>query len=114
MNVASLELCKELYGLSGWQDTELDHNLLTKDVNPDANPDYIRQPLYDLSYLLRRLETIDDGFRYAIFTQNDWKLAWHANRTSATNVMQQTEANTPENAVCKLAIELFKQGVLTT
>lgn len=59
MNTASLDLCKELYSLSGWQETSfiwaehgkdsfIMHNSITKKAD-----DY--PPAYDLGYLLRKL-----------------------------------------------------------
>jgi hypothetical protein len=77
-NVASLELCKELYGLSGWNDT----------------PNHV-----DLGYLVRKLPAYTEIRNYEI--------CWQARFNSMIS-----EADTPEDAAAKLAIELFKSGVL--
>ena len=75
MNVTSLELCKELYEVSGWKDAPFVHRLAVKRGNsvptsegvglnvmadwlfePDITgtpPQYARA--YDLGYLLRKL-----------------------------------------------------------
>lgn len=119
MQVASLELCRALFELSRWKGGSfaeyLDYCYQGGELRRSVEAEYWVDnmiPAYGLSYLLRKLEAIDDGFRYAVFTQNDWQPAWHANRTNATNVMQQTEAATPEDAAAKLCIELIKQGVI--
>lgn len=146
MNVASLELCRELYELSGWEDTDLFHNwgkrFGTRDVYKRGIPravtdfskvvdfaevgrtrlqglrtqyvedgyvldDYREKlscPAYDLGYLLRKLPDFylnrdPDGF-YSIELD------------SLEGSHYRQDADTPENAVCKLCIELFKQGIL--
>lgn len=118
MNVASLELSIELFKLSGWEDCYWSWTDFEADgkhdweLRPYIDQELDNYPAYDLGYLLRKLQAIDDGFRYAIITQDDFEPVWHANRTSANTVELQCEADTPEDAVCKLAIELLKQGVL--
>lgn len=138
MQVASLEHSKELYELSGWgrmdnaSSTDYYYDarhvqlkLNEPDVVEDFKPrDYtfnnwssFREsarlhyaldhgysiPAYDLGYLLRKLhhvrvETAQEGYN-AHFIDKD------SNFTSKF-------ANTPEDAVAKLAIELLKQEVL--
>lgn len=132
MNVASLELCKELYELSGWGDTSefyvngmLQHGIDTAFEDHAIKTNYPGySPAYDLGYLLRKLpgqvlESTDipkkmtshplrleapevnwpsDGKKWAFFYENH-KTLW-------------SEGDTPEDAICALAIELFKQGVL--
>jgi len=107
MNVASLPLSKELYELSGWDDTS--HNYLSTqspagDVLTQGGGDC---PAYDLGYLLRKLP--------------NYKLEHNGNSANAVTCGYLADnkgrwifgsANTPEDAACKLAIELFKQGVL--
>jgi len=112
MNVASLELSKELYELSGWDDTNLWHADdpeadtsigFAAMAEPNEHEVYASIPAYDLGYLLRKLEGLDVGIYYT----NTWR-SWVA--TAHDN--QQGKADTPEDAACKLSIELFKQGVL--
>jgi hypothetical protein len=67
MNVASLEPCKELYELSGWNDTEFwyaetlnepPHNWTLGNNRLTIGMTGGRQlPAYDLGYLLRKLPT---------------------------------------------------------
>ena len=114
MNVTSLELCKELYELSGWDDPDLTNYYEGTGIFPTAVC-----PLYHLGYLLRKLQdndlTVimrwnrDMGGRVAM---KQWDKKW----CIGTFDMPQGEypvADTPEDAAAKLTIELFKQGILT-
>lgn len=117
MYTASLELCKELYELGGWDET---HHRWSKDIHGndvviDTTAAGATIPAYDLGYLLRkvytwgpviRLEPIDlearpDAHKNAYFV---WVLQH--------DIDIRVWADTPENAACRVAIELFKQGVL--
>lgn len=125
MNVASLELCKELYELSGWPSELLiwsarsidgkrrgKHRVIV-DQNKQATDSY---PAYDLGYLLRKLPALlgkrgsssAEGLRLA--KDKDKYLAGYIGVDLVWGFP--CEADTPEDATCKLAIELFKQGVL--
>lgn len=120
-NVASLNLCKELYELSGWNkptDGSLPRFYYAGNGEvygaESWNHEDFDCPAYDLGYLLRKLPLTDDigsyielyklsvngSVRYVVFT-----------RPNATPF--NSEADTPEDATAKLAIELFKQNVLT-
>lgn len=117
MNVASLELCKELYELSGWDNTEFGwfdvdgdtHWAITHDA---GGADVV--PAYDCGYLLRQLpntsleQTVKLFADGAVYTAIYYR---HKNGGYDTNSFH-TVKDTPENALCKLAIELFKQNVL--
>lgn len=172
MNVANLELCKELYELSGWEFDE-QHCRIEKvwiesfstsemgqghddyDKTPPeerkqyhvgdfvvrdnpknfvgvpenvpwgwANKYYeetIKRsvPAYDLGYLLRKLPAkIDTGESVELHEIYGWLYMsmaedgkeWHFGYGV---VDLHGQADTPEDAACKLAIELFKQGVLS-
>lgn len=108
MHVASLELCKELYELSGWENTEkvwfefsdgiMPH---TNDLKPEQFERWICRA-YDLGYLLRKLQ---DGT--VLFKQERGYAAVGRGPFPETFA-----TDTPEDAACKLAIELFKQGIL--
>ncbi len=98
MQVADSELCRKLFVLSGWSD-------------PDKNPEvseyaYTERgepiPRYDLGYLLRKLP--EATYLNKPYEGNLWSCGY--------NMEFIGEADTPENAVCKLAIELWKQGIL--
>jgi hypothetical protein len=117
-----LELCKELYELSGWMvdDYYMGYPLVwaTDEMSKGlakhqlvwhepwrSDPNYkFVAPAYDLGYLLRKLQGYDCGVYYS----NQWQ-QWIA--TAHDN--NQGKADTPENAAAKLAIELFKQNILT-
>lgn len=97
MNVANLSLCKELYELSGWMPAECEF--------------YGSVPLYTLGYLLRKL---NDSLNHNIDTLTLVTLGsfgWEVQH-KALSTPTVCEADTPEDAACKLAIELFKQGLL--
>jgi hypothetical protein len=129
MNVASLELCKELYELSGWDDTYFSWNFNSSvpeqgwyvDDDNLAYPKSDTYPAYDLGYLLQKLPknisrngnlywlTLDCNLR------EEW-MVWYNGRSS-DDLMPDVDyslvcADTPEDAAAKLAIELFKQGIL--
>lgn len=100
MDVANLDLCKELYELSGWGDATLDDMLPLhpdwREVHP-PNPKLINFiPAYDLGYLLRKL-------RYAntkAYIKADQKLE------------QLMMSERQEDYAASWLIELFKQGIL--
>lgn len=112
MNVASLELSRELYELSGWGATEVKWchtdeigDFVLRLDHPNWKPGYYLTEAYDLGYTLSKLP-------------NDIYLshhshAWHIEHDD-NNPANQVEltAETPEDAAAKLAIELFKQGIL--
>lgn len=121
MNVASLELCKELYKLSGWEVHTLkwvikdngagDLTMGTIHASHQEYTEVIKYadevcPAYELGYLLRKLQSHIEALRPD--TVQD---AWVAEYVFE-NQKPDVRGTTPEDAVCKLAIELFKQGVL--
>lgn len=122
MNVASLERCKELYELSGWLDTRdqlvkyslKDMPILLPmpkgeiDVAVLAGAVEWTLPAYDLGYLLRKLPAESNVMNIG----DKWFRATHYLGGSGFKHIYKT-ADTPEDAACKLAIELFKQGILT-
>jgi hypothetical protein len=83
MNTASLELCKELFELSGW--------------------DY---PAYDLGSLLRKLPR---DFVLRPIPGAQWEIQYAPGMSGKEKICQ---ADTPEDAACSLAIYLFKEGIL--
>jgi hypothetical protein len=109
MNVASFELCQELYKLSGWL-TGIDGNCYVSlhgermgiEVRPitDTGNDGIQIcPAYDLGYLLRKLPVGN----VLSSVEDKWIASSSPEVTTAAN---------PEDAAAKLAIELIKQGIL--
>lgn len=115
MNVASLELCKELYELSGWvpegpnegyyprgSNLVYGHKLLINDGDI---------PAYNLGYLLRKLPYPE--IRLGITGR--WQAHYGYKTDRFTLTFPGAVAgfgNTPEDAVAKLAIELFKAKIL--
>ena len=116
MDTANFELSKELYGVSRWGNSIDDHTYWSYIVYSGhraelrhahrTGSDGIKTPAYDLRYLLRKLprKLRSSVFRLQPLTDDErwyagyWKVEYGA---------------TPEDAACKLAIELFKQGILT-
>jgi hypothetical protein len=109
MHTASLELCKELYELSGWL-TGIDGNCYVSltgerrgfEVRPVTDTGNARIqicPAYDLGYLLRKLP----AGNVLTALEDEWIASSSPKVTTAPN---------PEDAAAKLAIELFKEGIL--
>lgn len=123
MDVASLELCKELYALSGWNNGLTswvdDGGRIRVDVEPYVvTPKHLvynyLAPAYSLGYLVRKLPaTIEvDGIRQGlvIYPGGDrWFCAYGIYHSSP----YYAEAKNPEDAVAKLGISLIKSGHLT-
>lgn len=119
MNVASLELSKTLFELSGWQPDEWH-----KVVADGKVLEHVEYPVYHLGYLLRKLPAMVEppkSKRYfdlvgKKFGEKEVVYGYYYQYDSYdTGLLDYIgfEADTPEDAACKLAIELFKQGVLT-
>ena len=113
MNVASLELCKELYELSGWDNTyfnyaehELDGNIVLPYHRDSENSSkWFECPAYTLGYLLRKMSL---GFRDLSYHSDG---RWIARSGAGTGRFMKS-AKTPEDAAAKLAIELWKRGLV--
>jgi hypothetical protein len=121
--VASLELCKELYELSGWR-KDVEHVYYSNGgaVNPrnvwPKNEVFDKPgniPAYSLGYLLRKLPMqYNRGILLVGVTNGDkWSAQYYSfyppDRGAKSAILI---ADTPEDAAAKLAIELFKQGIL--
>lgn len=121
MNVASLELCKELYELSGWtgcnfhHSTDDDQYYLTYMVGSEGDKYPLNRsiekrkfiidlPAYDLGYMLRKLPA------HELHSYNNGVYAAIHKGLETFNY----KASTPEDAAAKLAIQLFKQNILTS
>lgn len=119
MNVASLELSKELYELSGWDDTSFKWEEVGEYGWDVAKASYLAAedfPAYDLGFLLRKLPPFIGNH---VLTIEKDPIHYYAgyieigrNGKGALLSPYRQEADTPEDAVAKLAIELFKSGVL--
>lgn len=125
MSVASLEFCKELYELSGWKpDGEV--KMIDKwwrEPGPQPGGAQIIHyvaPKYDLGYLIRRLPKqipyVGDCPAAVWFNKKlgKWQTGytWHVQGSDDNTKSKYFEADTPEDAACKLLLELFKQNIL--
>jgi hypothetical protein len=116
MNVASLDLSRELFELSGWDGEYPDLEHWYKELEPNVYT-IGDIPKYNLGYLLRRLPAHSE----VLVFHHDSGVEYVAMSLRATEGIEDVEAfsrlmpraDTPEDAVARLCIELFKQGVLT-
>jgi hypothetical protein len=132
MNTANLENCKKLYELSGWGETEYlygknivsgNYPLFHQDNYPQSYPYESSFPAYDLGYLIRKLpqdlksEPDKDnrceqwGLRLETPIVNHTSGLWAFYYENSKPYIWQ-EADTPEDALCLLAIKLFEEGIL--
>lgn len=137
MNVASLELSRELEYLSGWGDTEnvwyyafaagdptiRDWELWPMTLSEGELPKRVRHaydtktPAYDLGYLLRKLQHHPVIYLNQIHGRR-WKAenVWGKISTEMKGAIRRYEefeiADSPEDALCRLAIKLFEKGIL--
>ena len=104
MNVASLSLCKALYEVNGWDDTYFVWREDLPEAVSRVDWDEYDYPAYDLGYLLRKLPV---GIH--IRRKMDVYQAWLLPKAGEMSYF----AIAPEDAACRLAVELFKQNILT-
>jgi hypothetical protein len=128
MNVASLELCKELYKVSGWKyDAYFDLSYIDGNLKHHVEGTVLEgTPAYPLGYLLRKLPyklTLPGLYYVGDHKNNDFTLEmevpssgedywcfFYSNGGCAE--YYPLKGATPEDAAAKLLVELFKQGVL--
>lgn len=136
MQTASLELCRELYELSGWSGavyvyakSQVYDDVFWNVVPADIAKVEEWQPAYDLGYLLRKLpnrqlklmpfaiERVDGNtthWRCQYTTRGKMHMTVDTDKVLMGKKYEYNEiADTPEDAACKLAIELWKRGLLT-
>ena len=99
-NLPSIELCRELFDLSGWE-----YGIDVR-VVPKSMGGVYKAPTYDLGYLVRKLP------KKFLLEAEPWGGSSKKENWRIKTLQGAAEADTPEGAACKLAIELFKQGVL--
>lgn len=107
MKVAALELCKELDELSGWRTKE------TLVLNEDSKTEVVFQ-MYDLGFLIRK---VPGDIDYGYDSTGNLELTFHAglgvwSAWYQTEELPSCQSVSPEDAVAKLAIDLFKQSIL--
>jgi hypothetical protein len=113
MNTASLELCKELYELSGWDNGW--YSYWGRGIVARDSTEQRICPAYDLGYLLRKLPQntwvgyVDTSGRRDYAQAKTY--AWNEQGNDIIKVTQ-CSADTPEDAACKLAIELCTRDML--
>lgn len=143
MSVASLELCRTLHELSGWDDTRDRYYEVDDGIVAFARKDFEAYeftdkklglaPAYDLGYLLRKLPPqlirknggVTKRWQLEVEAWTDietdepdgWVASYQSNRNDTGVYTTKgneaiTFADTPEDCAAKLAIELFKQGIL--
>lgn len=136
MHVASLDLCRELHKLSGWVVHQYTYRITDGrghewvDIadrgwcdnwtprNRDEKIDYA--PAYDLGFLIRKLpkrfniapDTIGEEI-YPLTINADGDNCWIA-AYGFDDLYKDLgfDGDTPENALCQLAITLFEKGIL--
>jgi hypothetical protein len=125
VDVASVDLCRELWELSGWgteatafhwykQHGEADYTLVSSDEAEFYQSDSYF-PAYTLGFMLRKLQL-------PYVTVLVGTLGRRSKLYSASYIPDQLgeydpatmyrKADTPENALCQLAIQLFRQNIL--
>jgi hypothetical protein len=111
---ANDKLNVELYTLSGWETPKNEWFMLPGEG--DEFGSFREIPRYSLGYLLRKLPKLialpdngTGGFLFIDIKKYKSGIRWRAGYHDQMLV----NADTPEDAVCSLAIELFKQGILT-
>lgn len=105
MNLASQSLCEELYELSGWQQDGWFPGSLTERKDGSIFPNY------HLGLLIRKLpEHISVEYQKRV--DYDGEFSW--NLVAQGDGFYWVEDGSIEDVTCKLAIELFKSGILTT
>lgn len=121
-DVASLELSKELWELSGWESdltwamTERENTLLVSSNDKNLGHDIYRYSYsYDAGYLLRKLpRTVKHP---ATGEERTLGVSWHLTKKRwvadyERSMIPHAYATTPENALALLCIELHKEGIL--
>lgn len=128
MNTASLENCKKLYELSGWEDDDLDYSWIDYMVQGEVEwvlshfNDIERRPhktipAYDLGYLLRRLPKVQAStgsiYKHLLTLEYSYPI-WNAGYpvNNDFTVFSFGVADTPEDAACLLLILLIEQGII--
>ena len=122
-DVASLEHCKELYELSGWDNTDTSwykvYNYETRahsdieaiyagDASEATGISSLDIPAYNLGYLLRKLLAVSTVVNFIRLSNGKVTISYNPSKPDYNNY----ESDSSEDAAAKLAIELFKQGIL--
>lgn len=103
MFVASKDISKRLFSISGWKDQVW--------VNATG------APVYGLGFILRKLPPYiptDTGRAFLALYRSEqgWKAGYLIGREDNEELLYPTDDDFAEDVVCRLAIELFNDGVL--
>ncbi len=116
--VAKFELCRELYELSGWGWANYYYRIFNEppvvQVQLGKSQNGVHIPAYETWYLIGQLPQKVDGARLVIagMPMSDyWGCAYLYGLNISFDASQ--IADTLENALCGLAIVLWKFGILT-
>lgn len=120
-NVASLENCKRLYELSGWEGCWLTHaewrngEYVITDLEQAIASGYDQKtPAYDAGYLLRKLpKRVESQYPDCQLVLYPLDSRWISGYEAGQDIHYLSSDDTPEDALTLLAIQLFEQGVLT-
>lgn len=104
--VASKALCAELYKLTGWT-FEDDTDIWSYPHYTDKRDNFVA-PKYSCGYLLRKF----NGLTRVNVARNSFGRWFAKTENNATGRQWEAQADTPEDALCKLAILLVKQGIV--
>lgn len=113
MNVASLELCKELYELSGWTDTD---NRWYQDDGwyvGATGTNGLSAPAYDLGYLIRKAGGGAGVTKHSTYyTARRPDMFGAPENKDPLNGRIGWDGDTPEDAMCIMFIELIQKGLM--
>ena len=126
MNVASLELCKELYQASGWEGTDWRWYKTPKLIYKGGSPehDYSYWKIKPVSYRGRASDYVnayDAGYLLRKLQQQSVKLNSNGNGEGVWYTLAQQQGSqwvdcsagyTPEDALVSLCLQLLKRGFL--
>lgn len=113
MHVTRVDLCKQLYDLSGWGNASWWHECCTDgayhttiSLRDERYTQNVYIPAYDLSYLLRRLPKV---WVMGPIPGAMWMITYNPGLPQREIIIQDESL---EDAVCRLAIALFQRGIL--
>src|SRR4051794_16950588 len=119
MNAANLDLCRELHELSGWHRTVM-WWVESSNGEPMVKPVVVSVqyrdivPAYDLGYLIRKAGSGAGVIKnFESYTARRPVMLGAPENEDPLNGRIGWDADTPEDAMCTMLIELHKNGILT-
>lgn len=107
------ELCQKLFEISGWTDT---HEVFISGEptwRTEVSTPSTHTPVYRMGFLLDKLDHVHLELKHPYLGENHlnlWGAYYYADDYYAVNYVQ--AGHSPEEAMAKLAIELFEKGVI--